>query len=267
MRRLPAYFISHGGGPWPWLKREMPGVYDQLEASLADMPRQIGVTPKAILMISGHWEERDFTVMTSPKPPMVYDYYGFPDFTYSIQYPASGSPEVAERVRELLTSAGIRIQIDPERGFDHGTFAPMAAIYPNAEVPVLQLSLRADYDIDAHLAAGRALAPLRDEDVLIVGSGLSYHNLRMLGPAGARPSTEFDRWLTHAVCEFTDEARVAQLRQWKLAPAARIAHPNEDHLMPLMVATGAAESDRATPVYHEENFFGSITASSFRFGE
>jgi aromatic ring-opening dioxygenase catalytic subunit (LigB family) len=266
MARLPTYFISHGGGPWPWLKKEMPGVYDTLEASLADMPRQIATTPKAILMISGHWEERDFTVMANPKPPMVYDYYGFPDFTYSIQYDAPGSPAVAERVRELLDSVNIRTQVDTQRGFDHGTFAPMAAIYPNADVPVLQLSIRADYNVDAHLAAGRALAPLRDENVLIIGSGLSYHNLRMLGPSGARPSHEFDRWLTHAVCSATGEARNDQLRHWQSAPSARIAHPQEDHLIPLMVATGAAEMESATRVYHEPDFFGAIAASSFRFG-
>ena len=266
MSRLPTYFISHGGGPWPWLKAQMPGVYDALEASLADMPRQIATTPKAILMISGHWEERDFTVMTNPKPPMVYDYYGFPDFTYSIQYPAPGSPEVAQRVLDLLQAAGITAHANVERGFDHGTFAPMRAIYPNAEVPVLQLSLRSNYNVDAHIAAGRALAPLRDENVLIIGSGLSYHNLRMLGASGQRPSHEFDRWLNHAVCTATGEARNDQLRHWSQAPSARVAHPHEDHLVPLMVAVGAAESELAELVYHEDNFFGAIAVSSYRFG-
>jgi aromatic ring-opening dioxygenase catalytic subunit (LigB family) len=265
--KLPVYYISHGGGPWPWLKQQMPGVYDRLEASLAEMPGRIGVTPKAVLVISGHWGEREFTVMTHAHPPMLYDYYGFPDFTYSIQYPAPGSPEVAERTLDLLQSAGIAAKADPQRGFDHGTFAPLAAIYPDASVPVLQLSLRADYNVDAHLAAGRALAPLRDENVLIVGSGLSYHNLRMLGPSGRRPSHEFDRWLTHAVCNATGEARNAQLRAWSMAPSARIAHPNEDHLIPLMVAAGAAESEGATVCYHEDDFFGYTAATSFLFGE
>ena len=264
---LPVYFISHGGGPWPWLKREMPGVYDALEASLAAMPGEIGTTPKAVLVISGHWEEREFTVMTSPRPPMLYDYYGFPEFTYSVQYPAPGSPEVAARTLELLKAAGIPARADAERGFDHGTFAPLVAIYPNAEVPVLQLSLRADYDVDAHLALGRAIAPLRDEGVLIVGSGLSYHNLRMLGPGGTPPSHAFDRWLTHAVCNSTGEARNAQLRAWSKAPSARVAHPNEDHLIPLMAAVGAAENAAGVVCYHEDNFFGYAAATSFRFGE
>ncbi|HWS99172.1 MAG TPA: class III extradiol ring-cleavage dioxygenase [Pyrinomonadaceae bacterium] len=265
-RRLPTYFISHGGGPWPWLKEQMPGMFDNLEASLGDMPRQFGTTPRAVLMVSGHWEERDFTVMSTPAPPMVYDYSGFPAFTYQIQYPAPGSPEVARRVQELLRGAGFAAPADDRRGFDHGTFAPMKAIYPEADVPVLQLSLRSDYDPEAHLAAGRALAPLRDEGVLIVGSGLSYHNLRRLGTAGQHPSREFDAWLTEAVCRSIGEERSALLRGWTDAPSARLAHPDEDHLIPLMVAVGAAEGEAGESVYHEDSFFGGITVSSYRFG-
>ena len=264
--RLPTYFISHGGGPWPWLKNQMPGVYDKLEASLADIPRQIGRKPRAVLMISCHWEQPDFTVMSSPAPGMVYDYSGFPDFTYSIRYPAPGSPAVATRVQELLRGAGFSAPADPHRGFDHGTFAPLAAMYPAADVPVLQLSIRQDYNVDAHLAAGRALAPLRDEDVLIVGSGLSYHNLRLFGPSGKHPSREFDTWLTEALCQSTGEERDNQLRHWTTAPSARLAHPGEDHLVPLMVTVGAAELEPGVRVYHEDSFFGALTVSSYRFG-
>jgi aromatic ring-opening dioxygenase catalytic subunit (LigB family) len=266
-RRLPTYFISHGGGPWPWLKAQMPGVYDRLEASLKDMPRQIGTTPKAVLVVSGHWEERDFTVMSSPEPPMIYDYSGFPEFTYRIKYPAPGSPEVARRVQELLRGAGFSTPADDQRGFDHGTFAPLAAIYPGADVPVLQLSIRSDYDVEAHLAAGRALAPLRDEGVLIVGSGLSYHNLRRFGDAGHHPSREFDAWLTDAVCGTVSEERNRKLRDWAKGPSARLAHPDEDHLIPLMVAVGAAEEEAGERVYHEDSFFGALTVSSYRFGQ
>ncbi|HJQ34127.1 MAG TPA: class III extradiol ring-cleavage dioxygenase [Pyrinomonadaceae bacterium] len=265
-RRLPTYFISHGGGPWPWLKAQMPGVYDNLEASLRDMPRQLGVTPKAVLVVSGHWEERDFTVMSSPRPSMVYDYSGFPAFTYQIQYPAPGSPEVARRVQELLGGAGFDARTDEGRGFDHGTFAPLAAIYPEADVPVLQLSIRSDYDVDAHLAAGRALAPLREEGVLVVGSGLSYHNLRRFGAAGVHPSREFDAWLTETVCGSTAEERDRKLRGWASAPSARLAHPDEDHLIPLLVAVGAAEAEAGERVYHEDSFMGGLTVSSYRFG-
>ncbi|HEX8747207.1 MAG TPA: class III extradiol ring-cleavage dioxygenase [Pyrinomonadaceae bacterium] len=266
-QRLPTYFISHGGGPWPWLKEQMPGVYDNLEASLKDIPRQLGKPPKAVLVVSGHWEERDFTVMSGPEPPMVYDYSGFPEFTYRIKYPAPGSPEVARHVQELLCGAGFAASANNLRGFDHGTFAPMAAIYPEANVPVLQLSIRSDSDVEAHLAAGRALAPLRDEGVLIIASGLSYHNLRRFGAAGQHPSREFDAWLTRAICEETSAERNQKLRDWTKAPSARLAHPGEDHLIPLMVAVGAAESEVGERFYHEDSFFGGLTVSSYRFGQ
>lgn len=263
---LPTYFISHGGGPWPWLKEEMAGVYDRLEVSLRDMPRQLGRAPAAVVVVSGHWEERDFTVMSSPAPGMIYDYAGFPAHTYTVKYPAPGSPTVARRVRELLRGAGFDALEDARRGFDHGTFAPLAAIYPAADVPVLQLSIRRDYDPEAHLAAGRALAPLRREGVLIVGSGLSYHNLRLLGPSGRHPSHEFDRWLTETVCGATGEERSLRLRAWLDAPSARLAHPSADHLIPLMVAVGAAERETGEVVYHEDSFFGGVAVTSYRFG-
>ncbi|MCX6624219.1 MAG: class III extradiol ring-cleavage dioxygenase, partial [Acidobacteria bacterium] len=149
--KLPTYFISHGGGPWPWLQSAMPGVYDHLAAALADIPRQLATTPKAVLVISGHWEERDFTVMASPAPPMIYDYSGFPEFTYSIKYPAPGSREIANRVQQLLHRSGLAAASDGRRGFDHGTFAPLVVMYPDANAPVLQLSITADYDVDSHL--------------------------------------------------------------------------------------------------------------------
>lgn len=263
-QRLPTYFISHGGGPWPWIKDMMPGM-ETLEAALQDMPRQIGTTPKAVLVISGHWDADPLAVMASPHPPMVYDYYGFPAHTYQIKYPAPGSPEVARRVQALLQGAGFPARLDEHRGFDHGTFAPLVVMYPQADVPVLQLSLRSDYDPAAHLAIGRALAPLRDEGVLIVGSGLSYHNLRLMGPRAHEPSRAFDGWL-QATLAAEPRERSAGLTRWSDAPAARMAHPQEDHLIPLMVAVGAAEAEKATLVYHEDSFFGGVVVSSFRFG-
>ncbi len=133
---LPTYFISHGGGPWPWLQKEMPGM-DLLAASLQAIPQQIGVTPKAILVSSGHWEEQDFTVMSSAAPPMLYDYSGFPEHTYHIKYSAPGAPQVAHRVQELLENAGFQTKSDPLRGFDHGVFAPLFVAYPEANVPIL----------------------------------------------------------------------------------------------------------------------------------
>ena len=264
--RLPTYFISHGGGPWPWMKEELGGAYDRLEAALARMPADIGTTPKAVLMLSAHWEAPEFTLQTSPHPGMLYDYGGFPDFTYRITYAAPGAPDVAARVAELLRASDIAVREDAERGFDHGMFAPMAVIYPKADVPVLQLSLKRGLDPHAHLALGRALAPLRDEGVLIVGSGLSYHNLRAFGPAARAPSAAFDAWLDETLAIADAPARAAALAGWERAPAARLAHPREEHLLPLMVALGAAEGDAATRVYHEREFFGGITVSSYRFG-
>ena len=205
--RLPTYFISHGGGPWPWMKEQLGGAYDQLEAALARMPADLGRTPRAVLMLSAHWEAPQFTVQTHPRPPMLYDYGGFPDFTYQIKYPAPGAPDVAARVRELLAAAGIASQEDAARGFDHGMFAPMAVIYPLADVPVLQLSLKRGLAPAEHLALGRALAPLRDEDILVVGSGLSYHNLRAFGPAARAPSAAFDAWLESTLATSDAAAR------------------------------------------------------------
>ena len=265
--RLPTYFISHGGGPWPWMREQMGTTYDVLAASLRDMPRQLGRAPAAVLVVSGHWEtDAAYAVMASARPPMLYDYGGFPAHTYQVQYPAPGAPALAEQVRDLVAAAGLPVGLDARRGFDHGTFSPLAVAYPAAEVPVLQLSIRRHYDPAEHLALGRALAPLRDEGVLIVGSGLSYHNLRHFGPQARDVSRAFDDWLDDTLVHREPAARSERLLHWDAAPAARIAHPQEDHLVPLMVALGAAEQETAVRVYHEDAFMGGLSVSSFRFG-
>ncbi|MGH8667365.1 MAG: DODA-type extradiol aromatic ring-opening family dioxygenase [Burkholderiales bacterium] len=265
--RLPTYFLSHGGGPWTHMKPQLGGMYDTLEASLQDIPRQLGhAKPRAVLVVSGHWEEDDFSVMSGARPPMIYDYQGFPAHTYEIRYDAPGSPEVAARVRELLVAAGLPARLDGERGYDHGTFVPLYAIYPDADVPVLELSLKRGYDPQTHLAAGRALAPLREEGVLVVGSGLSYHNLRRMDPSAHDASKAFDDWLHAALSESDPQTRRERLISWQRAPAARVAHPHEDHLIPLMMAAGAAESETAHRIYHEDAFFGGVAVSSYRFG-
>lgn len=262
--KLPTYFISHGGGPWPWMDGAYRRQYDKLHDSLQGIAREAG-RPKAILVVSGHWEEDRFTMQSGEAPGMIYDYGGFPPHTYQIRYASPGAPEVARRVKELLEAAGIAAALDSERGYDHGAYTPLYSMYPEADVPVLQLSVKHGYDPEEHLAVGRALAPLREEGVLIVGSGLSYHNLRAFGPAARAPSEAFDGWLAQAMAA-SPEARTQALRQWSQAPAARIAHPQEDHLIPLMVAVGAAEGEDATRVYHEQGFMGGVTASSYRFG-
>ncbi len=264
--RMPTYFISHGGGPWPWLKKEMP-FYDELERSLASIPQQLPSSPRAILMISAHWEQKEFSVMSHPKPPMIYDYGGFPEHTYHIQYPAPGNTELAKQVQSLIESAGLKAQLDDTRGYDHGSFTPLYVMYPRADVPIVQLSIRKDYDPQVHIELGQSLKALREQGVLIVGSGLSYHNLRNFGhsESATKDSKEFDDWLNTTLA-LAPEKRKASLLNWSSAPSARLAHPREDHLVPLFVALGAAEEETATSVYHEDNFFGGLSVSSFRFG-
>ncbi|MDQ2820652.1 MAG: dioxygenase [Pseudomonadota bacterium] len=264
--RLPTYFVSHGGGPWPFMKDQVGAAYDKLEHSLVDIKRQIGVRPQAVLVITSHWEGPEFMVSSGAAPGMIYDYGGFPAHTYQITYPAPGDPALAGRVAELIASSGHTVRLDPARGFDHGTFSMLYPIYPDADMPVVQLSIHDDYDPALHMAIGRALAPLRDEGVLIIGSGLSFHNLRQFGPQGRAASHAFDAWLQHTMVNLTPDQRQQALLQWSAAPAARVAHPREDHLVPLMVAAGAAEHEAAASVYHEDNFFGSLAVSSFRFG-
>ena len=240
--------------------------YARLEAALAAMPAEIGATPAAVLMISAHWEEPEFTLTAHPRPPMVYDYYGFPDYTYRIRYDAPGEPALAERARALIQAAGLPARLDAERGFDHGAFTPLKVIYPQADVPIVQLSLKQGLDAEIHLALGRAIAPLREQGVLIVGSGLSYHNLRQFfSPHGWAPSREFDAWLNGVLLGGSADDRGKLLARWEAAPAARAAHPREEHLLPLHVAVGAAGSDPAQLSYHEKDFLGGLTVSSYRF--
>ncbi len=264
MARMPTYFISHGGGPWPWMP-DWRAMFANLEASFVQMVQDLPERPKAILMISGHWEDDAFAVMTSANPPMVYDYHGFPPHTFQIEYPAPGAPELARRAAGLIAAAGLPVRLDENQGFDHGCFVPAYVMYPDASVPVFQVSLRRGYDPAEHLALGRALAPLRDEGVLIVGSGLSYHNLRLFGPGAKVPSAAFDGWLAETMAAPPAE-RSERLIRWEEAPHARVCHAQEDHFVPLFAALGAAEGEPATRVYHEDGLFGGVTASSYRIG-
>lgn len=264
MTRFPTFFISHGGGPWPWIPA-MRRQFANLEASLTQMVADLPERPRAILSISGHWEDDSFAVMSAPKPPMVYDYYGFPPETYQITYAAPGAPELAQRTRDLIAAAGLPVRLDARQGYDHGTFAPLYIMYPQADVPVYQVSLRKGYSPAEHLALGRALAPLREEGVVILGSGLSYHNLRLFGPGAKVPSEAFDTWLTEALAR-PPAARMQAMIDWERAPYARVCHAEEDHLVPLFAALGAAETDPAKVIYHDTGLMGGVTATSWRFG-
>lgn len=265
--RLPTYYVSHGGGPWPWLKKEMP-FFEILEQFLREIPHQLPQKPRAILVISGHWDEKRLAIQFNPNPPMIYDYYGFPEHTYQVQYPAPGAPELALQVQTLLADSGLHARLDSQRGYDHGTFVPLFAMYPKADVPVLQISMKSGYDPETHLRLGQALSPLRDQGVLILGSGASFHNLPVLmkDPRSAREeSLQFDQWLQDTLVHSAVLERQQRLVHWTQAPFARFAHPSEDHLIPLFVALGAAESEKGSLVHHEL-MMNEVAVSSFRFG-
>lgn len=262
---LPTFFISHGAGPWP-VVASLRAVMARLERSLQDIPRLLGERPRAVLVVSAHWEEHEFCVTSGAHLGPIYDYVGFPPQAYRLSYPAKGSPDLAHRARALLSDANIPARLDVERGLDHGAFVPLMVMYPEADVPVLQVSLKSGLDPAQHVALGRALAPLRDEGVLIVGSGMSYHNLHRLGEQAKVPSESFDRWLHASLLGLAGAERVARLVDWTSAPSARDAHPREEHLIPLMVALGAAANEPATCIYQESDLFGGVRASSFRFG-
>jgi len=261
----PAVFIPHGGGPcffmdWSW---GPPDTWHATQRFLEGLAATLPAPPKALLVISGHWEEPAFTASAAPAPRLIFDYSGFPEHTYRLTWPAPGNSQLAMRVADMLRQAGLPSAIDATRGFDHGVFVPLKVVFPNAEIPVVTLSLAASLDPALHLAAGRALAPLRDEGVLIVGSGMSFHNLRayMRPETGERART-FDDWLTRAVESPADE-RTALLAEWRKAPFAAFAHPREEHLIPLLVAAGAGSHAPGKRVFIDEPMGARISAYRF----
>ncbi len=265
MSRIPVVYLPHGGGPWPFVEGlGEPGELAALSAYLTSVANIPADKPRALLVISAHWEATVPTVMTSEHPPMLYDYYGFPPASYQITWPAPGAPELAARVRALLEAAGISTAADPARGFDHGAFIPLKLVYPGADIPTVQLSLQAGLDPERHLAIGRALAPLRDDGVFIIGSGMSFHNMRAFGDPRAKASAEaFDAWLRETAAAAPAE-RDRRLAHWAQAPSARAAHPREEHLLPLMVIAGAAGADRGSVAYRGELF--GLAVSGYQFG-
>lgn len=261
----PTFFINHGGGPCFFLEPgPMRAAWGGLEAYLRGLVGTLAERPRGILTVSGHWEEAVPTVTAGARPPLLFDYAGFPDYTYRLTWPAPGSPHLAARVRALLGEAGIGSGSDAARGWDHGVFVPFKVMVPEADIPLVELSMQHGLDPAAHLAMGRALKPLRDEGVLIVGSGQSYHNIRgfFSGRAVDPASEAFDAWLRDAM---TDGAtREEALIGWSGAPHARDAQPHEDHLLPLMVAAGAASGEPGIVDFHGHALGKAI--SGFRFG-
>jgi len=219
--------------------------------------------PRAVLIVSAHWEESVVTVSTAESPPMLYDYYGFPPHTYQLKYPARGAPDIARRAESLLQQASIATREDDRRGFDHGVFVPMLVIDREASLPVVMVSMRGDLDPAFHLAMGAALRPLRDEGLLLIGSGSSFHNMRTIFDGADEGSTAFDAWLNETVTATDADTRSTRLIHWDQAPAARASHPRPDHLIPLMVAAGAAGRDSGSRPFHDT--IGGKAYSCFRF--
>jgi aromatic ring-opening dioxygenase catalytic subunit (LigB family) len=261
---MPVYFVSHGGGPWPYIDG-MKQMLAKSERALKALPSHLPTKPKAILMITGHWEAEAFTVSTAEHPGMVYDYSGFPEHTYHIRYPAPGSPALAARVKDLLSNAGFPVREDPQRGFDHGTFVPLVLMYPDAEVPVVMLSMKSSYDPEEHIRVGQALSSLRDEGVLIMGSGMTYHNMRGMGRDESTPIAEvFQSYLNSAIEQPDWRTRNDMLTHWEDAAGARLVHPQEDHLIPLMVVAGAAAEDSGRIAFVDHAF--KVPMASYEFG-
>lgn len=262
MIKSPVLYLSHGGGPLPLLG-------DNRHANMVRFLREVTPSlgrPAAILIVSAHWEESRPTITAGRVPALIYDYHGFPKESYEIEYPAPGDPTLARRIAGLLESSGFEPVADERRGFDHGVFVPLKLMYPDADIPCVQLSLINNMDPEMHIHVGRALAPLRNENVLIVGSGFSFHNLRaFFSPqTGELQSLNdaFQQWLidTCSSREISEAEREQRLINWHMAPAARVCHPREEHLLPLHVCYGAVRSV-ASHVYQFEIM--GINASAF----
>ena len=261
MPRQPTFFIPHGGGPCFFID-DPQGTWTGMQGFLQSLPARLPERPTAILVVSGHWETDGFALTGAEEPSLIYDYSGFPAHTYALRYDAPGAPALTRDAASLLAKAGLKARVDPQRGFDHGLFVPLKVAFPEADIPVVEMSVDRSLDPALHLAAGRALAPLRDAGVLIIASGMSFHNMRGYGdPRFTEPSEQFDRWLNAAVA-LDGPARAALLEGWAEAPAGRLSHPQEEHLLPLMVAAGASEGP-GEQIYGEQVMKTAISGFQF----
>lgn len=265
--RMPTLFIPHGAGPCFFMDWNPADAWDRTAAYLRSIPASLPVTPRAILLVSGHWLAPLPTVGATERPELIFDYYGFPSHTYELRYSAPAAPAVGARMQQLLAQAGLPVAQDAARGWDHGVFIPLKVAFPDADVPVVQLSLLQSLDAAEHIRLGQALAPLRDEGVLIIGSGMSYHNMRGYGdPRSTAIGAEFDRWLGETVALPAPE-RNARLADWARSsgPAGRLSHPPraEEHLLPLHVVAGAAGDSRGAKVFTDRVM--GVDISAFKF--
>ena len=265
-QRQPTFFLTHGAGPCFWMDFPAlgPGAFDSLRAYFAGLLASLPQKPDAILVMSAHWETEGFAVSAAAKPGMIYDYTGFPEHTYQLSHPAPGSPALAQTAQRLLKSAGLATELDAVRGFDHGVFVPMMIVNPLADIPTVSLSVQRTLDPATHIAAGAALAPLRDSNILIIGSGSSYHNLRDFFAGSAQAAEAFDGWLDETIT-LTDAAeRHRRLINWADAPGGQASHPRAEHLIPLLTAAGAGSTDMARRDFHA--LIGNKPFACFRFG-
>jgi len=260
MSSQPTLFISHGA---PTFAIDPGRAGEALTTATARISR-----PNAILAVSAHWETARPTVSGAVLPKTIHDFFGFPKPLYDIRYPAPGAPDLAKRVADLLSKAGHDIDIDPSRGLDHGAWVPLRQMYPLADIPVAQISIQPHLGAAHHLRIGKALAPLADEGVLIVGSGSITHNLGefRIQPEDAASLTyvkDFQDWFAARVAA-RDDASLVRYRE--LAPSAARAHPTEDHILPFHVALGAAAGAERHERLHAGVTFGVIGMDDYAFG-
>jgi aromatic ring-opening dioxygenase catalytic subunit (LigB family) len=259
--KQPTFYIPHGGGPCFFMD-DSAGVWNGMRAFLESIPSRLNDRPKAILIISGHWQTKGFALTGASRPSLLFDYYNFPAHTYQLRYDVPGDPALAVLAAGLLQGAGFSATVDYERGLDHGVFVPMKVAFPDATTPIVEMSIDSELNPALHLAAGAALAPLREEGVLILATGMSFHNMRGYGnPRFTVPSEQFDAWLTQTLIRDA-ASRNDRLEHWEKAPAARLSHPQEEHFLPLMIAAGAA-SGPSEKVYSEHVL--KTTISGFQF--
>ncbi|MBL0421577.1 dioxygenase [Ramlibacter sp. AW1] len=259
--RLPALFVPHGGGPSFFMTGERKRLYQPTEDFLRGVHTLLPARPRAILLATAHWETEIPSFTGGERPGLIYDYYNFPPETYELTYPAPGDPALAQRAASLLQAAGVESAVDPAYGWDHGVFIPLKVMFPAADIPVVAMSLQHRLDPAFHCRLGAALRPLRDEGVLIVGSGMSYHNQRHY-PEAAPASQAFHDWLDQALAGGWS-ARTDRLAQWSEAPGGRACHPREEHLLPLMIACGAGSDLPARRLWRGAAGTGTLAAWAF----
>ena len=264
--RYPTLFVNHGGGPLPLLGRQPELVQHMKETVTKWLP---STKPSAVVVLSAHWESNPVKITSSPNPDLYFDYYGFPPESYDYKYPAPGNPALAEKIHKLLGKQGIRSELDPKRGLDHGVFIPLMIMYPEADIPVVAVSMDSSLSSEKNMAIGKALEPLRDEGVLILGSGFTFHNMQAFFHPSShtlKQSRRFNHWLQETLGSSSRASMsdvLPKLAAWEEAPGARVCHPREEHLLPLFMTAAAAGPDaKATLVWSKTD---KHAISSFMF--